>query len=180
MFPNWSKTLLSFYKKDTEDMDEESHSHHQQYEGFAGPIETGKTGYLPHSPVEENQIYSDLFALKCDHIDIQPKSIVLPKLIFKMDVLGYKEKGFLLLTFDSNYSSGIHAKILKAADVGFKNFQIHFYSQEDNQNLASRWDFENARIHAVDFGFAANERNVPAEVAVEIDYKHLNVDGVSV
>lgn len=160
-------------------MSEESHSH-QQYEGFAGPIEAGKTGYLPHSSEEEGQVYSDLFTLKCDHIDIQPKSIVLPKLIFKMDVLGYKEKGFLLLTFDSDYSNGVHAKILKAAEVGFKNFQIHFSSPEDGQTLVSRWEFENARIHAVDFGFAANKRSVPAEVVVEVDYKHLNVDGVSV
>lgn len=142
------------------------------------PIEAGKTFHMPEAVQEGGQIFTDHYSLQCDHLDVQPKSIVLPKFIFNPG-MGYKEKGLLLLAFDSNHKVSIFEKVLKASEKGFKKFHIQFLD-ETGEEVVSTWKFEGARIQAVDFGFVAKERPSPAELAVEIDYKHLVIGDMSI
>lgn len=145
---------------------------------FINSDEIDKTTHLPEPPEEGDIIYSDYFQLKCSHIDIQPKSIVLPKFIFNHGV-GYKEKGYVLLGFDSDHRNNLFGKVLKAANEGFGFFDIIFLDPEE-KTAVSTWKFTEARIQAVDFGFIATQRPTPAEFAVEIDYRHLTIGDVSI
>lgn len=149
--------------------------HEQDDDEFIGPGELEAALEPPETPIEGPANFSDNFRLICDHVDIQPKSIILPKFIFSPSI-GYREKGFLLLSYNGDHENGAYAKILKAAAAGFKFFEIQFLTPEKDVVISS-WKFEEARIHAVDFGFVANERPSPAEFVVEVDYKHLNIDG---
>jgi len=146
---------------------------HESSENFFTPIEAGKTFHLPEPVEEGRQSFYDHYRLKCDHIDIQPKSIVLPKFIFNPGV-GYKEKGLLLLGFASDHKNDLFVKVLTAAEKGFKKFEIAFLD-DDEKEVLSTWRFVGARIQAVDFGFVAKERPSPAELAIEIDYQHLAI-----
>lgn len=150
----------------------------EHHEGLVGPIESGKTSSMPITPGDGEEAISDHYFVECDHLDVQPKNIILPKFIFN-PAMGYKEKGLLLLTFDGDHSTGIYAKVLKAANKGFKNFKIMFLN-EDEDNVISVWEFEQARLHAVDFGNVAKARSTSPEFAVEIDYSHLSIDGESI
>lgn len=169
----WFRSKSLFNNK-AEDMTEEKESNR----GLIGPIESGKTFHMPEPPEEGEKVYSDFYHLNCDHIDIQPKSIVLPKFIFNHG-MGYKEKGCLLLGFDSDHQNNLYGKVLKAATDGFGKFEIAFLHPED-KSIVSVWKFTEARVQAVDFGFVATQRPTPAELAVEIDYKHLVIGDVSI
>lgn len=151
---------------------------HDVEENVFNPIEGGKTFQLPEVPEEGDQVFADHYRLRCDHIDIQPKSIVLPKFIFNPG-MGYKEKGPLLLGFDSDHVGNIFGKILLAAEKGFRKFYLDFLNDEETEIL-STWSFEGARVQAVDFGFVAKARPSPAELAIEIDYKHLVIGDTSI
>lgn len=151
--------------------------------GLMGHIEAGKTAELSDPELEPDseageQIYIDDYRLRCDHIDVQPKTIVLPKFVFNFG-MGYKEKSPLLLKFFSEHQNSVFAKVLKAASTGFKKFEIDFLSP-DSKEVYSTWTFTEARIQAVDFGCVAAQRPTPAEFAVEIDYKHLLIGDVSI
>lgn len=154
------------------------HYNHHEHDPFEGPIEAGKTSALPAKNPEPapDEIKPDLFVVRCPDIDVQPKSVVLPKFVFSGNI-GYKEKGMLLVSYDSDHSTGVYAKVLKAAQPpGFKKFEIDFLNEDEE--VLSTWKFMNPRVHAVDFGYVAEQRVEPGEFVIEIDYKHLEVDGV--
>ena len=152
------------------------HDYHKE-EVFERPIEAGHTSQLPQhvEPEDQDPTLSDNFELIAPGLDVQPRSIVLPKFVFN-NGLGYKEKGLLLLGYEADHMSQIYSKILKAANDGFKKFEIAFKDLETNK-VVSVWKFYDARIHAVDFGFVATEKAEHGELAVEVDYRHLEIDG---
>ena len=161
-------------------MSEDTHS---LPEGLQGPIESGKTFELPQI-IEEGMHLEDNFLLQAFEIDQEDiKSIILPKLILNIGQ-GFSEKAPLIIRFATNHKAQVCKEIIKAGNSTIENFELHFFGEisEDDEDFCvqSVWKFIGARVHAIDFGYAARVRTDPQEFLVEIDYEGLIIDGEAI
>ncbi len=142
---------------------------------FDGPIETGKTSFLPAEPEPGQPVLEDHFILESDAFTQENLiSIVLPKMIVGLTNAA-KEKSFLLLTFKASHNPSVYKEILTAAKNGIEKFIIRFTDEETN-DIISSWLFTGTRVHAVDFGYITRQRTEPAGVSVELEYDQIIID----
>jgi len=149
---------------------------------FTGPIESGETSTLPHEPAAGERVFRDYFLVEGIDIDQEDyKSIVLPKYILNQlsPSIGFREKGFVLITFHGNHQRGVYREIMRIVNEGMEVLRIHFVDPETTEIL-STWEFHEPSVHAIDFGTAAYLRTEPAELSVEFDYEKFSIDEYSI
>lgn len=142
---------------------------------FDGPIESGKTSQLPHEPEPGQPVLEDHFILESDALSQEHlASIVLPKMLVGPTGTA-KERSFLLLTYKAVHDPSVFREILAAAKNGIEKFIIRF-TDEENNDIISSWSFSGVRVHALDFGYIAKQRNEPGYISIELAYEQIVID----
>lgn len=142
---------------------------------FDSPIENGETSQFPHEPEPGQLILEDHFTLESDALPQEYlTSITLPKMLIG-PMGGVKERSFLLLTYKPVHGPSVFREILAAAKKGIEKFVIQFTDEEDS-DIISSWSFGNVRVHAVDFGYVAKQRDEPGSISVELAYETIKID----
>lgn len=153
-------------------------------EETAAEVEEETTGLegIPPELLEQLQagakvVYQDLYNVECKSFDGEAiKRVDLPKYIMKPTSTrpAPHDKSNLLLTFHGE--PHLYPQMAKAMLEGTKKITVTILAEEEENN--SQWVFLDPRIHAIDFGNLAGQREDTREISVEFAYKKIRINDV--
>jgi hypothetical protein len=122
-------------------------------------------------------VYQDIYKVTCHSFDGEAiKRVDLPKFIMKPTAIRptASDKSNLLLVFHGE--PHLYPQLLNCLMDGTKKITIDIIGEDEDKGC--QWVFKEPRIHAIDFGNLAGQREDTREINVEFAFRTLMINGV--